>query len=233
MNVCKSASVKNKVYGTKMARKTKQQAKKTRQQIIDAAIKTFSEQGVSATSLADIATAAGVTRGAIYWHFKNKTDLLSTVCKIPEDKIDALEKEYQAKYPNNPLLALKSLLIFILGMMMDDPQSHLLVEIFFHKCEFVGGMSSLAEELRETCISDYERIEKALEACIQSGELPHDLDLRRSAIMLKALMTGLLENWSFAPDSFNIQKQSVYLVDSFIDTLKYSLHVRNREENEA
>lgn len=45
-----------------MARKTKQQAEETRQEILDAAIKTFSERGVSATSLADIAKSAGVTR---------------------------------------------------------------------------------------------------------------------------------------------------------------------------
>ncbi|MBI6548757.1 multidrug efflux transporter transcriptional repressor AcrR [Xenorhabdus lircayensis] len=216
-----------------MARKTKQQAQQTRQQIIEAAIKTFSERGVSATSLSDIAIAAGVTRGAIYWHFKNKTDLLSIVCKMPEHKIDELEKEYQAKHPNNPLIALRSLLISMLRMMIDDFQTRLLMEIFFHKCEFVGEMSSLAEALRETCISDYKKIEKMLAACIQSGELPYDLDLRRSAIMLRALMTGLLENWSFSPDSFNIQEQSAHLVDSFIDTLKHSHHLRCSEKNES
>lgn len=53
-----------------MARKTKQQALETRQHILDVAIRLFSQQGVSATSLAQIAQAAGVTRGAIYWHFK-------------------------------------------------------------------------------------------------------------------------------------------------------------------
>ncbi|WP_340619695.1 multidrug efflux transporter transcriptional repressor AcrR [Xenorhabdus siamensis] len=214
-----------------MARKTKQQAKETRQQIIEAAIKVFSERGVSATSLSDIAIAAGVTRGAIYWHFKNKTDLLFAACKMPESTIDAFEKEYQAKYPNNPLLVLRSLLIFLLKMMTDNCQNRLLMEIFFHKCEFVGEMSLLAKQIREVCISDYQKIEDVLIACIQSGELPHDIDPKRSAIMLRALMTGLLENWLFAPDSFNIQEQSVYLVDSFIDTLKYSRHMRHIEEN--
>lgn len=66
-------------YGTKnqiiMARKTKKQAQETRQQILDTALRVFSEHGVSATSLSDIATAAGVTRGAIYWHFKNKAEI--------------------------------------------------------------------------------------------------------------------------------------------------------------
>ncbi|MEX0445416.1 multidrug efflux transporter transcriptional repressor AcrR [Xenorhabdus sp. SGI246] len=214
-----------------MARKTKQQAKETRQQIIEAAIKVFSERGVSATSLSDIAIAAGVTRGAIYWHFKNKTDLLFAACKMPESTIDAFEKEYQAKYPNNPLFVLRSLLIFLLKMMTSNCQNRLLMEIFFHKCEFVGEMSLLSEQIREVCISDYQKIEDVLVACIQSGELPHDIDPKRSAIMLRALMTGLLENWLFAPDSFNIQEQAVYLVDSFIDTLKYSHHMRHIEEN--
>lgn len=65
-----------------MARKTKQQAEETRQEILDAAIKTFSERGVSATSLADIAKSAGVTRGAIYWHFKNKVDLFHQLVSL-------------------------------------------------------------------------------------------------------------------------------------------------------
>ncbi|MDS7773050.1 TetR family transcriptional regulator, partial [Klebsiella oxytoca] len=56
-----------------MARKTKQQALETRQHILDVALRLFSQQGVSSTSLAAIAKAAGVTRGAIYWHFKNKS----------------------------------------------------------------------------------------------------------------------------------------------------------------
>ncbi|WP_099137621.1 multidrug efflux transporter transcriptional repressor AcrR [Xenorhabdus innexi] len=215
-----------------MARKTKQQANETRQHIIDAAIKVFSDRGVSTTSLSEIAVAAGVTRGAIYWHFKNKTDLLfAAVSTMPINKIDALEKEYQAKYPNNPLLVLRSMLIFLLKIMTSDSQNRLLMEIFFHKCEFVGEMSLLAEQIREVCISDYQKIEDMLVMCIQSGELPYELDVTRSAIMLRALMTGLLENWLFAPESFNIQEQSESLVDGFIDTLKYSRHLHRTEKH--
>lgn len=49
-----------------MARRTKQEALKTRQQLIDAAIFTFAERGVTHTTLTDIAQAAQVTRGAVY-----------------------------------------------------------------------------------------------------------------------------------------------------------------------
>lgn len=91
-----------------MARKTKQQALETRNQILDAAIARFSEFGVSATSLADIATAAGVTRGAIYWHFKNKTDLLNEIWAQSESGLEDVEQEYQSKYPDDPLSLMRA-----------------------------------------------------------------------------------------------------------------------------
>ncbi len=60
-----------------MARKTKQQAEETRQEILDAAIKTFSERGVSATSLADIAKAAGLPE--VQYIGISKTKLISFI----------------------------------------------------------------------------------------------------------------------------------------------------------
>ncbi|ELD9861678.1 multidrug efflux transporter transcriptional repressor AcrS, partial [Escherichia coli] len=56
-----------------MAKRTKAEALKTRQELIETAIAQFAQHGVSKTTLNDIADAANVTRGAIYWHFENKT----------------------------------------------------------------------------------------------------------------------------------------------------------------
>ena len=62
-----------------MARRTRKAALETRSRILDAAERVFSRRGVSRTSLDDIARAAGVTRGAIYWHFKDKADLFGAM----------------------------------------------------------------------------------------------------------------------------------------------------------
>ena len=64
-----------------MARRTKEEAQATRDRILDAAELEFQRHGVSRTSLQAIARAAGVTRGAIYWHFKNKPDLFKAMLK--------------------------------------------------------------------------------------------------------------------------------------------------------
>lgn len=97
-----------------MARKTKQEAQETRQHILDVALRLFSQQGVSSTSLGEIAKAAGVTRGAIYWHFKDKSDLFSEIWELSESNIGELELEYQAKFPGDPLSVLREILIHVL-----------------------------------------------------------------------------------------------------------------------
>ena len=62
-----------------MVRRTKEDAQETRNRILDAAVEVFNRQGVAQTSLNDIAAEAGVTRGAIYWHFANKVALFDAM----------------------------------------------------------------------------------------------------------------------------------------------------------
>ena len=62
-----------------MARCTKQEAQITRERLLDAAERVFEARGVARTSLAEIAQAAGVTRGALYWHFKDKAALFGAM----------------------------------------------------------------------------------------------------------------------------------------------------------
>ncbi|MEY4754012.1 MAG: hypothetical protein RJA44_1687, partial [Pseudomonadota bacterium] len=62
-----------------MVRRTKEEAAATREQLLDTAEQVFLRQGVARASLHDIAVAAGLTRGAIYWHFKDKADLFNAM----------------------------------------------------------------------------------------------------------------------------------------------------------
>ena len=191
-----------------MARKTKQQAQETRQHILDVALRLFSQQGVSSTSLAEIAKAAGVTRGAIYWHFKNKSDLFSEIWELAKPNIDELETEYQAKFPDDPLSVLREILIYVLEATVTEELRRLLLEIIFHKCEFVGEMASVQLAQRSLCIENYDRIEQTLRQCMNANMLPENLNTRRVAVLLRSYVTGLIENWLFAPESFDLKKDA-------------------------
>ncbi|MEA9390826.1 multidrug efflux transporter transcriptional repressor AcrR [Acerihabitans sp. TG2] len=210
-----------------MARKTKQQAQETRQHILDAAIQEFSMRGVSATSLTDIAMVAGVTRGAIYWHFKNKVELFNEIWFVAESKVHAHELEYQAKFPDDPLYVLTETLIYILDATVSNTEWRALMEIVFHKCEFVGEMALFQDARMGLYTECYERIEGTLAHCIEQGQLPVDLDCRRAAILLRAYMTGLMENWLFIPSSFDLQRGSRILIAAFVDMLRLSPNLRH------
>jgi AcrR family transcriptional regulator len=56
-----------------------QQSAVTHKAILDACLKLFARHGFSTTSIDDIASAAGITKGAVYWHFENKEELFQAI----------------------------------------------------------------------------------------------------------------------------------------------------------
>ncbi|UWA54459.1 multidrug efflux transporter transcriptional repressor AcrR [Klebsiella aerogenes] len=200
-----------------MARKTKQQALETRQLILDVALRLFSQQGVSSTSLAAIAKAAGVTRGAIYWHFKNKSDLFNEIWSLSDASISDLEVEYRAKFPNDPLSVVREILVYILEATVVEERRRLMMEIIFHKCEFVGEMAVVQQAQRSLWLESYDRIEQTLKDCITAQQLPANLLTRRAAILMRSYLSGLMENWLFAPESFNLHAEARAYVDALIE----------------
>ena len=59
-------------------RRTKEEAEATRRGILKAGMRVFLKKGYSSATLDDIAAEIGMTRGAVYWHFRNKEDVLSS-----------------------------------------------------------------------------------------------------------------------------------------------------------
>ncbi len=74
------------IYGVIILRKTKKDAEQTKALILKVALNIFSEKSYEISTLNDIASAAGLTRGAIYWHFKDKNDILKEIIKGEENE---------------------------------------------------------------------------------------------------------------------------------------------------
>jgi TetR/AcrR family acrAB operon transcriptional repressor len=77
-----------------LPRKTKEDSIKTRTLLLEAALDVFSEKSFSEVTLSEIAERVGMTKGALYWHFKNKGDLLSKLIKeiFLDSEIEFAEK---------------------------------------------------------------------------------------------------------------------------------------------
>ncbi len=56
-----------------------QQSARTREALLSTCLRLFAERGFASTSIDEIARAAGVTKGAMYWHFASKDDLFQAI----------------------------------------------------------------------------------------------------------------------------------------------------------
>ncbi len=205
----------------------------TRQLILDVALRLFSQQGVSSTSLATIAKAAGVTRGAIYWHFKNKSDLFNEIWELSDASISDLEIEYRAKFPNDPLSVIREILVYVLEATVTEERRRLMMEIIYHKCEFVGEMTVVQQAQRQLSLASYERIEQTLKECIAAKLLPANLLTRRAAVLMRSYLSGLMENWLFAPDSFDLHAEARDYVAILLEMYQFCPTLRGPESLSA
>ena len=120
-----------------MVRRTKEEAQETRSQILEAAEKAFYERGVARTTLADIATLAGVTRGAIYWHFSNKADLVQAMLDTLHEPLEEMAKASESEDELDPLGCMRKLLIHLFHQVALDPKTRRINEILFHKLSLI------------------------------------------------------------------------------------------------
>ncbi|EZQ15583.1 TetR family transcriptional regulator [Halopseudomonas bauzanensis] len=203
-----------------MARRTKQEAQETRTQIIDAAELCFFKKGVSHTSLADIAKTAGVTRGAIYWHFENKGEVLDALLLRAKTPIQHLDEASRADDEPDPLGRLQTMVAEVFRQAERDPSTRRINEIIFHKCEYTDQMCDLREHMRQLRLQSDLKLETALRNAISKGQLPPQLDVLIAARCLHAFVAGMLDLWLLRPEDFSLSERADQLASAVIDMLK-------------
>lgn len=202
-----------------MVRRTKDEALETRHRILDVAEQVFSERGVTRTSLADIAEAAGVTRGAIYWHFADKADLFCSMVARVTMPMESPVCQTDHRNAADPLGSIRDMMIGILRRTSEDPQARRVFHVVFHKCEHVDEMQPVWQRFNEMRASCLARIEAGLRAAMDKGQLPRTLNARRASVGLRALLDGLVSNWVMDPNYHPRETEVDGLVDLFLNAL--------------
>jgi TetR/AcrR family transcriptional regulator, acrAB operon repressor len=202
-----------------MARRTKEEAQETRGLLLDAAERVFSERGVSRASLADIADAAGVTRGAIYWHFRNKADLFQAMIDRVVLPLEAMVHAAADDSAEDPLERVCAACVHLLRRTAEDEQARRVIGIVFFKRELDEELKSLEGRQKECRAEGMALFEKAFRNAVRRGQLPKGLDLRRATYGLMAYVDGLLYNWLLSPGEFDMGAQAEKLVRTYLSGL--------------
>ncbi|MCP1116579.1 TetR family transcriptional regulator [Robbsia andropogonis] len=205
-----------------MARRTKEEALETRNLILDTAERMFSERGVAHTSLADIATAAELTRGAIYWHFKNKCELFVAMVDrelLPMDELMA--ESIDAREPD-PLGRLRTILVKCLLDIAHNPRRCTVIEIMLLKWEHTVDMQPVIDRKRDNVKRTVDVLQRAIANAIAKGQLPNTLDTTFAANFLHSLILGALTDHVAGYSTCTLLNDAQRLIDSFLDMLRCS-----------
>ncbi len=221
-----------------MPRKTKAEAQATRESLLYAAEEEFLEQGVSRTTLDSIALRAGVTRGAIYWHFRNKTDLFNAMLDRVQLPMVELLSELQDKDGAAPYEGLRELCLFALHKLVSDARHRRVHTILFHCCEHIDEINCPVrrqDALRNKALASLTRYFKD---AAKRGNLRAGVTPEIAARAVHVYMTGLYSDWLRNPKNFDLARKGEKLIEVLIAGLASphesgSLPSGNRLENSA
>jgi len=175
-------------------RRTKEDAARTRRSIMNAALKSFSKQGIARTTMENIARTAGVTRGAIYWHFANKRDLVLAIREeVSLPLIDQSDFTLLKQDDVPPLERVERFLVGLIEAVEKDARTRITFEIMSFKCEYVDDM---ARELREYR-RQIDRLQQTLTRVYTEAQADMRPDLRPELAAMETVtfLAGLLRLW--------------------------------------
>lgn len=208
-----------------MARKTKEDATATRNSLLDAAERVFGDKGVSRASLNDIAIAAGASRGAIYWHFKDKVDLFDAMMSRVTLPLEQGFREFECNACADPVQRLRAVMAHVLCSVASDERTRRVFEIALYKVEYVPELAGVKERHIAASAAFTSKLACDFEtaAALQGITLP--MTAIEAAGGLHALFNGLMQNWLLNEGSFDLVVVGRVSTDAYLSGLGLRLPV--------
>src|SRR5579859_5452108 len=198
-----------------MARKTKDEAAATRQALLDAALKVFSQKGYAAARLEDVAEQTGVSRGAIYWHFHSKAELYNTLVEETSAQTEGVVRRAVAE-GGGILDTHRRVMIGLLVLLEEDATYRAVQELVLFKTEVTPELEESIKIKAAAFRAVEARVAATLQAGIDAGEVRADLDPVMGARAALTYVNGIIFTWLIDQQAFSLRESAPALVDVFI-----------------
>lgn len=198
-------------------KKTKQKAIETKNIIFDSALKVFGKKGFSSTTLDDIAKEAGISRGAIYWNFKNKQDLY--VCLLKEYFNDNFYEnlKYNDQSNKDPINAIKEYMYNYFKILINNEDTRKYMEILRYKTEVKTDIGEVLKVEQEIDLKIKEELSKLIKLAIEAGKIRDDINEDVISMSALSYLNGIEDSWLINPEAFALEAYLDNLIDIFID----------------
>lgn len=203
---------------TDMARRTREEAEQTRLAIMDTAMAVFARHGLAGASLEQVATELGITRGAIYGHFRSKNELFEQVIKLSRDQIYGLLHDAM-RHDRPPLDALRQFIGAWLGMLSSDRRFRDSFEILLNKSELTDELSQLYRDEKRMTQDVIVGLSSVVRRAIEGNDLPAGVDAEHCGLTIYTHLMGVTQTWLFNPRLFKLSERMKPITDHLIASL--------------
>jgi TetR/AcrR family acrAB operon transcriptional repressor len=196
-------------------RRTKEDAAVTRQKVLQAALTVFSEKGYTASKLDDVAKAANVTRGAIYWHFKDKADLFNTLVREVGLRRDEVIHHVVAQ-GGSFLDIFRRILIHLIQDVEEHRDIRAIMGLSLFKVDQLPELAEGHAVRRDANRALIDNMAAFLQMGIESGEVRANLDPHDAARAAVAFQQGIATLWLYDPSAFSLIDRAPALADVYM-----------------
>ncbi|WP_161790872.1 TetR family transcriptional regulator [Paraburkholderia sacchari] len=205
-----------------MPRKSKQESLKTRNKVLDSAERRFSEFGFAYTTLTQIAQDAGVTRGGVYTHFKNKSELFRAILERSLSPLAALIQKFEIHNSSDPLLEFRESLVECVRLVASNERVRRVLALLWNQpapmerqeCIDISHLAQISQIFSDMRLT--------LERARKIGKLPEKFDIDFAASMLQHIFIGLLRSLVALPRAFPTEPNLERTVSALFDMISCS-----------
>lgn len=186
---------------------------------MDAAVDVFFEKGVANATLNDIACQAGVTRGAIYWHFKNKLDVFDALNdRLQLTFADTILADLRNDHPH-PLLQLERLCADLLIGLEVNHYKLKVLSILFLKSDYTGEMEPYLRLQNARKKQNIELFSEYFTRAKKHKHLLADVDTHVLSMALVSYITGIVVDYLRDPNSIVMREHAPKFMRLFFRNL--------------
>ncbi|MFD1173975.1 TetR/AcrR family transcriptional regulator [Oceanobacillus picturae] len=183
---------------------TQDQGSERREQILEVALKQFSDYGYHKTKVSDIVKVAGVAQGTFYWYFKSKEAIALEIIHNKEaDLIAVVSQGYRESKVTVQEVVQASEKLFE-DFFVFSQENKYFMRLLLKGMETEESVQSA---ILETRIKLEIAFQKNIERAAELGILPQKDPMVQSALLV-SLLEGILERWLFNPQQGYSKLQS-------------------------
>ncbi len=181
--------------GDKM-RRTKEDAEQTRRDILGAAMDIFSEKGYSKTTFDEIAKHINLTKGAVYWHFRNKPDIVAALINHFAELYVSRIREFLERHQQMEFQTIIDMQLFNNKMLREDPLFYKFIFFVTSQMEWSEAiLNKVAPSIAETKKITRNLILDILQKLQQNKKIKEDVDASLICEILMTMYGGMLDGY--------------------------------------